>query len=105
MIVMVKLRLLAFVVAGMAIGAVTRPMFTAPEVVFWCPLDVIRDDQVEPPVLIVVKPSCAGGPHSFVCHPRLDGNIGEPSLAIVVVQDSAAVARDIYIRIPVVVRV
>ena len=59
-IVVVKLDPLAFIVAGMAVRAVAWPMLAAPEIVFWRPLDVIGDDQIEPAVFIVIKPPGAG---------------------------------------------
>src|SRR5207244_11891565 len=56
MVVMEELCFLPLVVARMAVGAVAGPVFTAPKVIFWRPRDVIGDNQVEPTVLIVVKP-------------------------------------------------
>src|SRR5437016_6235882 len=105
MIVMVKLRLLTFVITGMAIGAVSGPTFTAPKIIFRRPLDVIRDEQVEPTILIVVKPPCAGRPSSFVRDSGLGRNLGERSVAVVVVKNGAPVACHVQIRIAVVVEV
>ena len=60
MIVVIKLGLLSSVISGMAIRAVTGLALTTPNIVLRCPLDIVGDEQVEPTVLVIVKPSCAG---------------------------------------------
>src|SRR6516162_3649833 len=53
---LVELDVLAFVVAWMAVGAVARTMFAAPQVVFGRPVDVVQHHQVEVAVAVVVEP-------------------------------------------------
>src|ERR1700730_11115969 len=59
-VVMVELGLLPFVVAGMAVGTIARPAFAAPDIILRRPLDIVGDDEIEPTVLVIVKPSCTG---------------------------------------------
>src|SRR5919108_2562066 len=105
MVVVVELRLLTFVITGMAIGTIAGSTFAAPEIVGRRPLDVIRDDQVQPAVLIVVKPPRTGRPSPFIRDLCLDGNIGEGSVAVVVIKDGASVPGHVQIRIAIVVEV
>src|SRR6516225_10014213 len=87
----------------MAVGSVARPVLTAPYVVLGIPLNVVADQEVKVAVLIVVKPPGAGGPPSFITNTRLLSDIGKSTVAIVVVQDGAAVSGHVKIRIAVVV--
>src|SRR5437667_7862897 len=105
MVVMVELCLLTLVVARMAIGTVAGPVFAAPKVIFWRPLDVIGDNQVEPTVLIVVKPPRTRGPAAFVRDTGLGGDVGKRSVAVIVVKDRVAIAGDVQIGISVIVEV
>ena len=91
-IIVVELGLLPFVVAGMAVGAIAGPVLAAPEIVLGRPLDVVGDQQVEPAVLVVIEPSGAGGPSAFVRDAGFGGDVGESSVAVVVIEDGAAVA-------------
>jgi hypothetical protein len=60
MIVVIQLGLLPFVIPGMTVGAVTRPVFSAPDVVLRAPVNVVRNDQVQVAVLVIVEPARAG---------------------------------------------
>ena len=59
MIVVIELDSLAAIVVGVAIGAVSGTVFTTPKVRFGRPLDVVANQQIEIPVLVVVEPSRA----------------------------------------------
>ena len=70
MIVVVKLDALALVIPRVAVGAVPRPVFATPEIIFRSLFDVVGDDKVQPAVLVVIKPSCTGRPLPFVGYAR-----------------------------------
>src|SRR5690242_15724189 len=105
MIVVVERGLLSLVVSGMAVGTVAGAAFAAPQVILGRPFDVIGDQQVEPSVFIVVKPSRAGGPSVFIGYASLGGDVGKGPIAVIVIKDSAAVAGHVEIGIAVVVEV
>src|SRR6266478_4039789 len=73
----------------MAVGTVAGAMFAAPNIIFRRPFDVIGDDQIEPAILVVVEPTCAGGPSAFVGYPRFFGDVSKCAVAVVVVQRGA----------------
>ena len=104
-VVVIEPDALTFVVVGMAVGAVARPVLAAPEVVLRRPLDIVRDQEVEPAVLVVVEPSGAGGPLALVRHTCFGCDFGKSSVAIVVIKDRAAVTGDVQIRVAVVVEI
>src|SRR5579864_1840736 len=87
----------------MAVGSIARAMLAAVKIIFRRPLDVIGDHQIQPAIPVVIKPPGASGPSALVGHPGLGGDIGESAVAIVVVQDGAAVAGDVNVRVAVVV--
>src|SRR6267378_2946999 len=73
----------------MAVRPIAWPMLAAPEIILWRPLDVVGDDQVEPAILVVIKPSSAGRPSAFVGDAGLRRHVGESSIAVVVVEGGA----------------
>src|SRR5579864_8398618 len=87
----------------MTVRTIARAMLAAVKIIFRRPLDVIGDHQIQPAVLVVIKPPGASGPSALVGHPGLGGDIGEGAVAIVVVQDGAAVSGDVDVRVAVVV--
>ena len=65
-------------------------------------VDEATNEQVEPSIIVVVEPNCARRP------PRggntgLGGNIGKGPVAVIVIQQSAAISRDEQVRKAVVV--
>src|SRR5258708_10465657 len=60
-------------------------------------IDEAANEEVQFAVVVIVKPDRAGGPAGGSCSGLL-GHIGEGAIAIVVVQDAAAVLRDVQIR-------
>ena len=105
MIVVIELDLLAFVISGMTVGAVAGAPLAAPDIVLRRPLDVVGDDQIEPAIFVVIEPSGAGGPSAFVGDAGFGGDIGEGSVAVVVIENGAAVAGDVEIGIAVVIEI
>src|SRR5713101_3531987 len=89
----------------MAVGTIAGAMLAAVEIILGRPLDVVGDHEIEPAVFVVVKPSCAGGPAALVGDTGLGGDIGEGAIAIVVVENGAAVAGDVDVRVAIVVEV
>src|ERR1017187_6707669 len=89
----------------MTVGTITGPVFAAPDVGFRRPLNVVCNHQIEPPVLIVVKPPRAGGPATRVGDTRLGRNVGEGAIAIIVVKNGAAVSGHIQVGISIIIEV
>ncbi len=104
-IVVVELDALAFVVAGMAVGTVARAALAAPDIIFRSPLDVVGDDQIEPAVFVVIEPSRAGGPSAFIGDAGFRRDVGKRAVAVVVIENGAAIAGHIQIGIAVIVEV
>src|SRR5450432_2859419 len=102
---MIELGLLPLVIAGIAIRAIAGPPLAAPQIIFGSPLDVIGDQQVEITVFVVIEPSGAGGPSTFIGDSGLGGDIGKRAVAIVVIQNRAAVAGDIQVGVAVVIEI
>ena len=102
-IVVIQLGFLPFVIARIAVRAVTRPAFAAPQIVLRSPVDIVGDQKIEPAVFVVVKPSRAGRPFAFICDARFCGDVGERSIAIIVIENGAAIAGHVKIRVAVVV--
>ena len=69
------------------------------------PFDVVGDEQIEPAVFVVIEPSRAGGPSAFIRDTSFRGDVGESAVAVVVIEDGAAVASHVEIGIAVVVEV
>jgi len=105
MIVVVKLDALALVIPRVAVGAVPRPVFATPEIIFRSLFDVVGDDKVQPAVLVVIKPSCTGRPCPSSPTPGLCGDVGKRPVAVVVVEDGAAMAGDIQIGESIIVNI
>src|SRR6266853_5864383 len=97
MIVVVELGFLPFVIPWMAVRAITHAMFAAPNIIFRRPFDVVGDEQIQPAVFVVVKPSGAGGPTAQVGNGGFFGDVSKGAVAIVVVKDGAAVTRDVNV--------
>src|SRR5258705_1680924 len=102
---MVELRFLAFVISRMAVGTIAGTVFAAIDIIFWRPLDVIGDDEIEPAIFVVVKPSGAGGPATFIGDSGFGGDVGERAVAIVAIEDAAAVSGHVDVREAVIVEV
>src|SRR5215469_17392528 len=67
-------------------------------------VDKVTDEQVEPPIVVVVEPDRTGAPTGS-CDPSFLGHVSECAIAIVVVENAAPVLRDVEVgkTIPVVV--
>src|SRR6267154_2563016 len=100
---MVELGFLPFVIPWMAVRAIARPMLAAPDIIFRRPFDVVGDEQIQPAVFVVVKPSGAGGPSTHVGNGGFFGDVSKGAVAIVVIKDGPAVARHVNVREAVVV--
>ena len=87
MIVVVQLRFLPFVVSGVAVRTVTGTLLAAPYVIVRGPFDVVRHQQVEPAILVVIEPARAGRPSAVVNDTGFRSDIGESSIAIVVIEN------------------
>src|SRR5260221_188858 len=96
-IVVVELQFLAAIVAGIAVGAIAGTFLAAPEIVFGRPVDVIENDEIEIAVVVVIEPGGAGGPAAFVGDTSFCGDIGEGTVAVVVIKDGAVVAGDVEV--------
>ncbi len=59
-VIAVKLGLLALVISRMTVGTISGLALSAPDVGFRSPFNVVRYEQVEPPVFVVIKPACTG---------------------------------------------
>ena len=59
MVVVVELGLLAFVVVRVTVGAIAGSAFSAPQVVFRSPFNVVSDYQIEVAVFIIIEPASA----------------------------------------------
>src|SRR5260370_2426165 len=81
----------------MAVRAITRAMLAAPDIIFRRPFDVVGDKQIQPAIFVIVKPSGAGGPSTFVGHGGLFGDVSKGAVAIVVIKDGSAVTRDVNV--------
>src|SRR5271154_4122444 len=102
-IVVVQLGFLSFVVSRIAVGPVAWALFAAPQIIFGRPFNIVGHHQIEPPVFVVVKPARAGGPPALIGDTRLGGDIAESSVAVVVIQNRAAVASHVEIGVAVIV--
>ena len=60
-------------------------------------LHKLADEQIQPPIVVVVKPDRAGGP-SRRGYAGFLGHIGKGAIAVVVIQDASAVLRNVQIR-------
>src|SRR6266404_6711127 len=89
----------------MAVGAVAGAVLAAPNIIFRRPLDVIGDDEIEPAIFVIVKPAGAGGPAAFVGDPGFCSDVGEGAVAVVVIEDAAAVPGYVDVGIIVIVEV
>src|SRR5438552_610655 len=89
----------------MAVRAVARPAFTAPDVIFRRPFDVVGNQQIKKAVLVVVEPSGAGRPSAFVGYAGFGSDVGKGSVAVIVVKDGAVVSGYVEIGIAVIVEV
>src|SRR5690348_5890342 len=78
----------------MAIAAHAGRVIAAPEILFRLPGDVIRDQEIESSVVVVVEPRGARSPPSEVFNSGAPGHIGERAVAVVAVENAAAVAED-----------
>src|SRR5215472_16466883 len=104
-VVVVKPGFLTTVVSRMTIRAVPLTVFSTPNVRFRRPLDVVSHNQIEPAILVVIEPSCAGGPSALIGHTGLCGYIGKGAIAIVQVENGSAVAGYVEVRVTVIVEV
>src|SRR5439155_19264273 len=100
-----ELGFLPLVIVRMAVGAVARPALSAPGIILRTPFDVVADHEVQVAVLVIVEPAGAGGPSVFVGHTRLGRDVPESSVAVIVIENGAAVACDVKVRKAVVVKI
>ncbi len=66
------------------------------------PLHVTSYKQIQMPVIVEIQPPCGGGPPACR-HARLCCHIHKSAVAVIVVQNILAVARDVQIRVAVIV--
>src|SRR5579884_1695694 len=82
----------------MAVSAIARTMISAPDVVLSRPVAVIGHNEVQFPVIVVLKPGCASTPFSLIAHSCPRSHIGERSIAVVAVKNATVVAQHVEIR-------
>src|SRR4029077_12214231 len=87
----------------MAVAAHAGSPIATVKVMFGRPVDVIGDDEVESSVVVVIEPRSARSPPAEILHTRPCADIGEGTIAIVVVEDGTAVAEHEQVRKAVVV--
>src|ERR1051326_3999514 len=87
----------------MAIAAHAGAFCAAVVIALGGPIDVVGDRQVEPSVVVVIKPGGAGSPSTGIRHAGLLGDIGEGAVAVIVVEDRAAISQHHQVGIPVVI--
>src|SRR5581483_695694 len=85
-IVVIELRVLAFVVSWMAIGSISGSAFAAPEIILRRPIDVVGHHEIKPAIFVVVEPSSARRPATFVGESGFRSHFGKGSVASVVIQ-------------------
>src|SRR5580698_5564474 len=105
MIIVIELCFLSLVVVRIAIRTIAGAAFATPQIRFRRPLDVIGDNEIQPAILVVVKPSCAGGPSAFIGDTGFCGDIGECSVAVIVVENRTPIASDIEIGVTIIVKI
>ena len=66
---------------------------------------VVRDEQVQVSVAVVVDPGRAGRPFARILHAGLLGNVRECAIAVVVEQCAPRIAGDVQIWIPIVIEI
>src|SRR6266403_817688 len=79
----------------MAIGPITRFVFSTPDV-FEVPLQISHDHQIQPAIAIEVHPGGAGGPSS-AGDTSLGRDIGERTVAVIVIKLVPAIRRHVEI--------
>src|ERR1700682_4347871 len=87
----------------MPVRAIARAVLATPYIVFWRPLDVIGNDQIQPTVFVVIKPASTGGPSALIGNTTFGSHVRKSSVSIVVVENRSAITSDIEIGIPVIV--
>src|SRR5882762_5784323 len=87
---------------GMAVCAVAGLVLSAVNVGTIVPLDVTADDQIEPPIAIVIDETSTRAP-ATAAHTSFRGDISESPIAVVVVEDIAAKIGHQQINIAVIV--
>ena len=90
-----------FELVGVAIGAIAGTVFTTVDV-REVPLHVATDDQIQPPVAVVVNEARACAP-SGATHAGLGRNIGERAVAVVVIKNISTEVCDQEVDIAIVV--
>src|SRR5580698_4798004 len=82
--------------AGDTVVALARLFVAAEFVLRFIEVDEPADEEIEPPVIVVVKPNGARGP-TRSSHSRFIRDVGKRSIAIVVIKNAVAVLRHIQI--------
>src|SRR5580692_4924868 len=87
----------------MAIGAPAFPMLSTPDVIE-IPLDISQDNEIQQAIVVEIHPGRAGGP-SATSHAGLRRNVGECSVAVVVIELIAAIGGDEEVFVAVIVKI
>src|SRR5262245_25226984 len=88
----------------MAVGA-KRSHIPAKRLLFGIPFHIIDNEEIQPPVVVIVEPPGAYGPHPAVCNACLRGCVLEGSIAAVAIQNIAVHSYDVEIGKSVVVEI
>src|SRR5262249_36288572 len=80
----------------MTVLAITRPVLAAVHVALDRPSHAAADKQIELPIVVEIEEPCAGAP-AVGGHAGARRDVGEGTVPVVVVQDVAAVLRDVEI--------
>src|SRR3974377_1696512 len=105
MVIAVELRLLSLIVVRIAIGAIPGPSSSHPDIVLGRPVEIIGHHQIEPAVLIEVKPSRAGRPRALICNSSLRSDIRNRSSSVVAIENGATVAGHVEIRKSIIIEI
>src|SRR5580692_2068627 len=75
----------------MTIAAHSRTLFPTVEVAIGLPIDVVGHDEIQPAIVVVIKPCGARGPASRIFHTRSHAHVTKSTVSVVVVEDASAV--------------
>src|ERR1019366_7009521 len=65
--------------------------------------DIIGNNEVEFPVIVVIEPGRTGRPQSSVLHACVRRHVGEGAVSVVVIEDASAVTKERHVRKAVIV--
>ena len=88
--------------AGNAVETLARQSIAAELEFGFAVVDKVADEQIQPSVIVVIKPHRAGGP-ARCCDTGFCRHVGEGAVAVVVVKNAMRILRDVEVGEPVAV--